>query len=253
MWRSIYIKFLVILLISCLLCGCGKQEHIENENEEINENTYEPYDNTEKAKATTYLNIRENASTESDILYTLSANDEFEIIEDDNEWYKIKYDKYTGYVSKQYVSINDEAESRTINENEEEINVKNSPPQNLIEGDEIQKQLLEKINEYRKENDLQEIYLTKEITDAANIRIEEIKEKMSHQRPNGEKYSSLLKNYEYASENIACGTLDADTALKAWLTSPKNKQALTDPGFQYCGIGYDSENKNIVVILISGQ
>ena len=48
------------------------------------------------------LNLREKASTSSDILTLLSKGDTLELVEEDGDWYKVKFDKYTGYVSKEY-------------------------------------------------------------------------------------------------------------------------------------------------------
>lgn len=49
------------------------------------------------------LNLREKASTSSNILALISNGEECELIEEDGDWYKVKYKKYTGYVSKEYV------------------------------------------------------------------------------------------------------------------------------------------------------
>lgn len=48
------------------------------------------------------LNLREKASTSSDILTLLSKGDTLELVEEDGDWYKVKIDEYTGYVSKEY-------------------------------------------------------------------------------------------------------------------------------------------------------
>lgn len=49
------------------------------------------------------LNLREKASTSSNIVTLLSQGDNCELIEEDGDWYKVKYKTYTGYVSKEYV------------------------------------------------------------------------------------------------------------------------------------------------------
>lgn len=57
-----------------------------------------------KVKVTTdSLNLREKASTSSDVLVAISENEECEVIGEEEEWYKVKYEEYTGYVSKEYV------------------------------------------------------------------------------------------------------------------------------------------------------
>ena len=63
--------------------------------------------NTGTLKDTDFLNVRESPSTSSNIVTVLPANASFEITGEDGDWYKIKYQDYTGYVSKQYVSVNE--------------------------------------------------------------------------------------------------------------------------------------------------
>lgn len=82
------------------------------------------------------LNLREKASTDSDILTLMSNGDECELIEEEGDWYKVKYESYTGYVSKEYVktsntSSNSDDDNNTVtnqnndttgNQNEESNN-----------------------------------------------------------------------------------------------------------------------------------
>ena len=63
--------------------------------------------NTGTLKDTDYLNVREKASTSSNIVTVLPKNASFEVTGEDGDWYKIKYNDYTGYVSKQYVSVSE--------------------------------------------------------------------------------------------------------------------------------------------------
>lgn len=58
------------------------------------------------------INIRKDASTDSDVVATLSKDVECEYLGEEGNWYKVKYQKYTGYVSKEY--------SELIGENSEE-------------------------------------------------------------------------------------------------------------------------------------
>ena len=48
------------------------------------------------------LNIREKASGSSKIIAVLSNGAKCDFIEEDGDWYKIKFGSYTGYISKQY-------------------------------------------------------------------------------------------------------------------------------------------------------
>ena len=71
------------------------------------------------------LNLRQKASTSSDILTLLSKGDTCELIEEDGDWYKVKFDKYIGYVSKEYakkVETDTEKENSESNTNTTEKN-----------------------------------------------------------------------------------------------------------------------------------
>lgn len=68
------------------------------------------------------LNLRKEASTSSKILVTLSENTECELIEEDGEWYKVKYKTYTGYVASKYTKLIEDTEDTN---NEQEVNTNN--------------------------------------------------------------------------------------------------------------------------------
>lgn len=61
-----------------------------------------------KGKVTTEtLRLRKEASLESTVLELLSKDDEVEIVAEEGDWYKVNFKTYTGYVSKEYISKND--------------------------------------------------------------------------------------------------------------------------------------------------
>lgn len=64
-------------------------------------------------KDSDYLNLRESSTTSSNLLVKMPADAKFEILGEDGDWYKVKYQDYTGYVSKQYVNV----ESNIVNTN----------------------------------------------------------------------------------------------------------------------------------------
>ena len=51
------------------------------------------------------LNLRKEPSTESDIVAQISIGEECELLEEEEEWYKVKYGEYTGYISKEYSRV----------------------------------------------------------------------------------------------------------------------------------------------------
>ena len=57
------------------------------------------------------LNIRQEASTDSEVVGILTNHNACEILEDAGDWYKVTSGNVTGYVSKQYLVTGDEAES----------------------------------------------------------------------------------------------------------------------------------------------
>lgn len=57
------------------------------------------------------LNIRQEASTDSEVIGILTNHNACELLEDAGEWYKVTSGKVTGYVNKQYLVTVDEAEA----------------------------------------------------------------------------------------------------------------------------------------------
>ena len=57
------------------------------------------------------LNIRQEASTDSEVVGILTNHNVCELLEDAGDWYKVTSGKVTGYVNKQYLVTGDEAES----------------------------------------------------------------------------------------------------------------------------------------------
>lgn len=61
------------------------------------------------------LNLREEASTDSDIIALMSKGESCELIEEAGDWYKVKYKTYTGYVTKEYVQKNEDTDEKQVN------------------------------------------------------------------------------------------------------------------------------------------
>lgn len=82
------------------------------------------------------LNIRKSPSTDGNIIAMISEGVECELLEKTNEdWYKIKYEKYTGYVSSEYVKVlGEENNSEEQNANTEE-NTQSQTEQNNSESE----------------------------------------------------------------------------------------------------------------------
>ena len=55
--------------------------------------------------ALTNLNLRSDKSTNSNVISVIAKNSKLEVIDEDDEWLKVKYDSREGYVYSDYVSI----------------------------------------------------------------------------------------------------------------------------------------------------
>lgn len=55
------------------------------------------------------INIREEASTDSEVIAKLSKDVECEYLGEEGDWYQVRYQRYTGYVSKQYSELVEDA------------------------------------------------------------------------------------------------------------------------------------------------
>lgn len=71
------------------------------------------------------LKLREGPSTESNVLALINQNDKLEVISQDGDWYKVKYGTTTGYVSKQYITLDGELEENSDNDVIQEPDEKN--------------------------------------------------------------------------------------------------------------------------------
>lgn len=89
---------------------------------------------TNTAKATTVeittetLNLRKEASTDSDIVAQISVGEECEVLEDEGDWYRVQYGDYTGYVSKEYTKVVGSEDTTTTEDNTSDNAVTNDEP-----------------------------------------------------------------------------------------------------------------------------
>ncbi len=80
------------------------------------------------------VNIRKEASTSSKVVAMLSENVECEYLGEEGNWYKVKYKKYTGYVSKDYTKligeVSNNQENSGTNQNTQTNNETSKPNNN---------------------------------------------------------------------------------------------------------------------------
>ena len=64
--------------------------------------------------------LREQANTDSKVLELASQGEEIQILNEENEWYKVKYKNITGYIRKDLIQIENKETANTINKTETE-------------------------------------------------------------------------------------------------------------------------------------
>lgn len=99
------------------------------------------------------------------------------------------------------------------------------------------------INGFREEKGIAPLRLSNELTQIACARAEEIawSGKHSHTRPNGKKFSSMLKDAGItegiAGENIGWGYETVNDVCEAWKNSQSHYENIMNPDFVEIGIG----------------
>ena len=97
-----------------------------------------------------------------------------------------------------------------------------------------------RINIYRHENGLSLLKLTNAMSECAQTRSEELRFYLTHGRPDGSRWASVLSgvSYSYAGELIAGGTVtDAATLIDTWLADTEANGILSDSAYLYFGVG----------------
>ena len=85
------------------------------------------------------LNIREKASQSSKIIAVLSNGAKCDFIEEDGDWYKIKFGSYTGYISKQYSKKNEDTSSESKTDTSEKTDDSNKAEDTTDKSDDTKK------------------------------------------------------------------------------------------------------------------
>ena len=65
-------------------------------------------------KGSVFLNLRESPSTSSNLVVRMPGDASFEILGEEGDWYRVQYQDYTGYVSKQYVEVQNQTANPDI-------------------------------------------------------------------------------------------------------------------------------------------
>ena len=65
-------------------------------------------------KGSDFLNLRESPSASSNLVVRMPGDASFEILGEEGDWYRVQYQDYTGYVSKQYVEVQNQTANPDI-------------------------------------------------------------------------------------------------------------------------------------------
>lgn len=97
------------------------------------------------------------------------------------------------------------------------------------------------VNEERTAYGLQPVRISPILSEAANIRAGELKNKFSHTRPNGTDcftaMSELGIKYRAAAENIAYGQKNPESVMNAWMNSSGHRANILNENMEYIGVG----------------
>lgn len=100
-------------------------------------------------------------------------------------------------------------------------------------------QVLALVNQARRENGLNELYMDYTLVEVANVRSEEATRNWSHTRPDGSSYATVFTQYNVfgtVGENLAYGQKTPEAVFNAWMNSPSHKDNILYAGFNRVGI-----------------
>ena len=138
-------------------------------------------------------------------------------------------------------SIDDQAASRGIHEGEGEIYIDDEAI--ALAGSAASSQaaidacsaVFNLMNQQRAAQGLAALVWSDALTDAAQVRANEITTAFSHTRPDGSAFWTVNSNVQYG-ENLAKLYQSADSVYAAWMNSPTHAANIMDSGYKTVGI-----------------
>ena len=91
------------------------------------------------------------------------------------------------------------------------------------------------MNQQRVARGLSELAWSQALTNAAQVRANEITTSFSHTRPNGSEFWTVDSSCQYG-ENLAKLYQSADAVYTAWMNSPTHAANIMDGGYKTVGI-----------------
>lgn len=106
--------------------------------------------------------------------------------------------------------------------------------------------VVELVNAERAKYNLAPLTLDTSLANAADTRAKEIVQSFSHTRPNGESFSTVLKehgvSYRGSGENIAWGQKTPEIVVNTWMNSEGHRANILNSRFTKIGVGYYVNN-----------
>lgn len=108
-------------------------------------------------------------------------------------------------------------------------------------------EVIELTNAERKKEGLPALGTMTKLDEAAQIRAEELKEKYSHDRPDGTRCFTVLDDvningYSAVGENIALGYTTPEAVVDGWMHSEGHRRNIMNVQFEKIGVGYADNN-----------
>ncbi len=97
------------------------------------------------------------------------------------------------------------------------------------------------VNDFRKENGLNAVYVVPYLNEVSDIRVKESVEVFSHYRPDGTKFSTTIDQsiipFSKVYENLAAGSGTAEATFGQWLNSPDHRKIILTENITHMGVG----------------
>lgn len=181
------------------------------------------------------LNVRKGPGTNFEITKVVYKNEYIRLFAKIGKWYVIQTnDDNIGCVSGEYVKlIYPETANSDVNTNEE-----NTTSSVLMQDE---KEVLELINEQRKNNGLSELKIDDDLQNVARIKAQDMLDNnyFSHNSPTYGTPFEMMKSfgikYKSAGENIA-GNSNNKAAVTAWMNSEGHRANILNSNYEYTGV-----------------
>ncbi len=150
-------------------------------------------------------------------------------------------------ISRQFIAnLSDDGNSYTVEASDRLELVYDSinyyRPIAVINVDAFERSVFALVNAEREKNGLNPLLpANRDVEAYADVRVEELKEKFDHTRPNGQ--SSLEQmDYAAAAENIAFGYTSPERVVRGWLNSPGHRANMLHPELECTAVSFSEYN-----------